>query len=96
MKWLEFIKGNRDVSYLLLLALCFLLIGWMAERYTRQADQLRIYQNPAQLQVFDPGKRYLPDGSQPAILGITCEILPCRAPLTGGHRQCVVACTLQR
>jgi ABC-type microcin C transport system permease subunit YejE len=95
-RWLKNLKGNRDAAYACLIFAAFLVIALMAERYSKQADQLRIYRNPAQLQVFDPGNTDANRSALPAVSSINCEILPCPAVFTGGYRQCVVACTLVR
>ena len=86
---------TRDNAWFAVMMLLMLLFVFVSERMRRLADQVDIYENPAQIQILETPEAQKMKGPLPAIKNIECRILPC-GEYTGRHRQCVVACDLIR
>lgn len=83
--------GSKDLGYIAVIIVAFGLIAWLVEKQGKLADQVRIYEQPAQIAIVDPKDPV----KNPFITGIECQILPC-GQFTGKYRQCVVSCTVKR
>ena len=63
-------------------------IAYLSERIARLNEQVWIYSNPAQVQIYDRKDK-------PYTRAIRCTILPC-GKYTGRPRKCVVECKVER
>jgi len=74
--------------YITMLVVLVAGVAGLCERISRLRDKIHIYENPAQVQIYDAkDKQYT--------RAINCKILPC-GKFTGRPRQCVVACHIER
>ena len=85
-------KPSKDIIYCALLILSWIFIAYLCEVIARRDDTIGIYEDPAQVQIYDDDR-----GKLPYVESITGRILPCgKYQSKTRHRKCVIEFKVKR